>query len=322
MTPIAGLDEGQRLRLGDVLRRSVVQIRAGATTGTGFFIEPRQVLTCRHVVAAAIAPGTAAISVTGFLDASGEPRTVPATIAAIPPGKAPDIAILGIAEGSAGSCVILDACEIADGTALMSGGFPAKAPLAYQAQRFTAGFLAEGEGQARQLRIEGDVVLDGMSGSPLVSLRSGLVVGVVGMTKGSGGPLGGFAAMITDALDMLPRLQPLVDRPPAAARDWIRTVGPTSLKHAGRDWKTGARWSQTSVLPRIDLMVEQDVADAAGNWHIVVRNTRATGGGTRVARSAAELGDGVMRAVDGWARRQMITRLEEVQILGRVLDRR
>jgi hypothetical protein len=321
MTPIAGLDEDQRLRLRDVLRRCVVQIRAGpAATGTGFFIEPRQVLTCRHVVAAAIAPGTAAISVTGFLDGSGEPSSVPATIAEIPAGRAPDIAILGITGGSADSCVILDACELADGTALMTGGFPARAPLAYQAQRFTAGFLAEGEDQARQLRIEGDVVIDGMSGSPLVSLRSGLVVGIVGMTKGSGSALGGFAAMIMDALDELPRLGPLVDRPPAAARQWIRAVGATSLKQAGRDWKTGARWSQTSVLPRIDLVVEQDAAGAAGSWHIEVRNTRAAGNGIRAERSAADLGAGVMRAVDGWSRRQMITRPEEVQILGRVLD--
>jgi hypothetical protein len=123
MTPIAGLNDDQRLRLRDVLRRCVVRIRVGtATTGTGFFVEPRQVLTCRHVVAAAIAPRTAAITVTGFLSGSAEPTSVPATILDVPPGTAPDVAILSLAEGSADSCVILDACEIADGTALMSGG--------------------------------------------------------------------------------------------------------------------------------------------------------------------------------------------------------
>jgi hypothetical protein len=322
MTPIAGLNEDQRLRLRDVLRRCVVQIRVGtATTGTGFFIEPRQVLTCRHVVAAAIAPRSAAITVTGFLSGSAEPRNAPATILDVPPGTAPDVAILSLAEGSADSCVILDACEIADGTALMSGGFPAKAPLAYQAQRFIAGLLAEGEDYGKQLRIEGDVVSDGMSGSPLVSLRSGLVVGIVGMTKGTGAALGGFSTMLADALDQVPLLQPLVDRPPAAARQWIKTVGATNLKEAGRDWKTGARWSQTSVLPRIDLTIEQDPAGAAGTWQIGVRNTRAGAASTRVQRSAADLGDGVMRAIDGWSRRQTITRPEEVKILGMVLDR-
>ena len=60
-------------------------------------------------------------------------------------------------------------------------------------------------------------------------------------------------------------------------------MGATSLKEAGRDWKTGARWSQTSVLPRIDLTVEQDAGSAAGTWHIGVRNTRA--GDTSIACS-------------------------------------
>ena len=101
MTPIAGLNDYQRQRLAEVLRKCAVQIRAGATTGTGFFIEPRQVMTCRHVVAAAIAPRTAAISVTGILSGSDQPRSVPATIADIPSGDWPDIAILSIAEGAA-----------------------------------------------------------------------------------------------------------------------------------------------------------------------------------------------------------------------------
>ena len=43
MTPIAGLNDYQRQRLAEVLRKCAVQIRAGATTGTGIFIEPRQV---------------------------------------------------------------------------------------------------------------------------------------------------------------------------------------------------------------------------------------------------------------------------------------
>lgn len=321
MTPIAGLNDYQRQRLAEVLRKCAVQIRAGTTTGTGFFIEPRQVMTSRHVVAAAIAPRTAAISVTGILSGSDQPRSVAATVADIPSGDGPDIAILSIAEGTADSCVILDACEISGGTELMSGGFPAKAALPYQGQLFTAGLLAEGKDQARQLRILGDMVIDGMSGSPLVSLQSGLVVGIVGMTKSSGAIAGGFSTMFIHVLDKLPRLQPLVDRPPAAARQWIQAVGATNLKEAGRDRRTGARWSQTSVLPRIDLTIEQDTAGGYGNWQIDVRNTRAADAGIRVPRSAADLGGDVIRAVDGWSRRQLITDAEEVRILGRVLDR-
>lgn len=321
MTSIAGLGDGQRQRLAALLRRCAVQIQAGGTTGTGFFIAPQQVMTCRHVVAAAIAPRAATISVTGLLGGSDEPRTVAATILATPPEEWPDIAILKITEGAADSCVIVDACAIPDGAALMSGGYPAKAALGYQAQRFTAGFPAHGKGQATELRIEGDVVIDGMSGSPVVSLQSGLVVGILRITKGSGAALGGFSTMLADVLDQVPLLEPLVDRPPAAARQWIKTVGATTLKEAGRDWKTGARWSQTSVLPRIDLTIEQDAGSAVGTWHVGVRNTRAGDTSVRVARSTADLGDGVMRAIDGWSRRRTITHPDEVKVLGRVLDR-
>ena len=323
MTSIAGLGDDQRQRLAGLLRRCAVQVQAGGTTGTGFFIAPQQVMTCRHVVSAAIAPRTAAISVTGLLGGSDEPRTVPAAVLAIPPGEWPDIAILKIAEGAADSCVILDACEIPDGASLMTGGYPAKAALGYQAQKFTAGFPAHGKGQATELRIAGDVVIDGMSGSPVVSLRSGLVVGLLRITKGSGTALGGFSTMLADVLDQVPLLQPLVDRPPAAARQWIKTVGATSLKEAaGRDWKTGARWSQTSVLPRIDLTVEQghrqrrrDLAHRRAERRAPATPAFACSGPRPTWVTTC------LRAIDGWSRRQMITHPEEVKILGMVLDR-
>jgi hypothetical protein len=78
MTSIAGLGDDQRQRLAGLLRRCAVQIQADGTTGTGFFIAPQQVMTCRHVVAAAVAPRTAAISVTGLLGGSDQPGTVAA----------------------------------------------------------------------------------------------------------------------------------------------------------------------------------------------------------------------------------------------------
>jgi len=327
MTPSGGLDEGHRQRLAELLRRCTVQIQAGRTRGTGFFIAPKYVMTCRHVVttiapgaAATIAPRAAAISVTGLLRGSGEPRSTPATIRDLPAGDWPDIAILSLAEDAAESCVILDASGIPDGTPLLSGGNPTKAALAYQAQRFNAGFLAHGSGQARELRIEGDVVTDGMSGSPVVSLHSGLVVGILRITKGSG-TLGGFSTMFADVLGEIPLLQSFVDRPPAAARQWADTVGALGLRASGRAPKTGARWSQTSLLARIDLTVEQDTGGAPGTWQISVRNSRATGTCAPIPRTAADLGEGVLRAVDGWSRRQPIRRPDEVKVLGRVLDR-
>jgi hypothetical protein len=320
MTPSGGLDEGHRQRLAELLRRCTVQIQAGRTSGTGFVIAPKYVMTCRHVVDAAIAPRTATISVTGLFSGSDQPKSTPAAILEVPAGDWPDIAILSLTADTAGSCVILDASDIPDDAPLMSGGYPAKAHLAYQAQRFTAGFPAHGSGQVKELRIEGDLVIDGMSGSPVVSLRSGLVVGILRITKG-GGTLGGFSTMFADVLDEIPLLQAFVDRPPSAARQWADTVGALCLRESGRAPKTGARWSQTSLLARIDLTVEQETGGALGSWQVSVKNTRATGAGGPVPRTAADLGEGVLRAVDGWSRQQPIKLPDEVMVLGKVLDR-
>lgn len=321
MTPPAGPGPAQRARIAGLLGRCVVQVQAGPMTGTGFFIAPRQVLTCRHVVAAALGRRGAPVSVRWFPAGSGESVRLDASVLEAPDGNWPDVAVLAVPGAADCPCVVLDAGEVLADTPLLAGGYPAGASLEFQPQRFTAGYPAHSEGQAREVRIEGDLVSDGMSGSPIVSLGSGLVVGIVRITKGTGAALGGFGTMFADILDKVPRLQPLGDRPPAAAAEWIRAVGAASLKEADRDWKTGARWRQTSVLPRIDLMVEQDSTGAAGAWHVEVRSARAGGQPVRVPRSAAELGEGVLRAVDGWSRRQAITTTEEARILGRVLDR-
>ena len=150
MTSIAGLGDDQRQRLAALLRRCAVQVQAGGTTGTGFFIAPQQVMTCRHVVSAAIAPRTAAISVTGLLGGSDEPTTVPAARSGDPTGGMARHRHPQDHRGRRRFLRDADACEIPDGASLMTGGYPAKAALGYQAQKFTAGFPAHGKGQATE----------------------------------------------------------------------------------------------------------------------------------------------------------------------------
>ena len=246
MTSIAGLGDDQRQRLARLLRRCAVQVQAGGTTGTGFFIAPQQVMTCRHVVSAAIAPRNAAISVTGLLGGGDEPRTVAAAVLAIPPGEWPDIAILRIAEGA--SRVLRDAGRLPDPGQRRADEAADTRPrpsLTIRRSRFTAGFPAHGKGRRRNSVSKVTWSSTVCPAVHVVSLQSGLVVGILRITKGSDAALGGFGTMLADVLDQVPLLQPLVDRPPAAAREWIKTVGATTLKKSrpatGRPVPGGAR---------------------------------------------------------------------------------
>ena len=183
-------------------------------------------MTCRHVVSAAIAPRTAAISVTGLLGGSDEPTTVPAAALAIPPGEWPDIAILKITEGAAESCVMTGRLRdpgwrLADDRLISGQG----CLVGYQAQKFTAGFPAQGKGRRLSYASRVTWSSTGCPAVPWSACGPGLVVGILRITKGSGAALGGFSTMLADVLDQVPLLQPLVDRPPAAARQWDQDRG-------------------------------------------------------------------------------------------------
>ncbi len=316
-----GLTAEQEQQILDALRESVVLVRAGGSSGTGFFIAAGQILTCRHVIESAIRDAVP-ISVTyGAGPAAPAGKQVAATLRDNPPAGWPDVAILDAPAAVDASCVVIDSGPVTYGTALLTAGYPAKALVTYQVQRFTAGDPGRDDADNPLLRIEGDVVSSGMSGSPVVNLQSGLVCGILGLTKGANSALGGFATLFSDFIGQRPYLNTLNDQPPEAARDWVQILTATQLQRVGRHYVTGARWGATSVLPRLDLEIEQGEADTWGDWRISFRSHPAGPTVQHVRCSISDLGDGVMRAVDSWSRRQTIKLQDEVEVLGDVLHR-
>jgi hypothetical protein len=266
--------------------------------------------------------GTAPITVTyGSAPADRAGRVLTATPTIILPPEWPDVAILDVPDAADSRCVVIDSGQVTRGTLVLTAGYPAKAKVPYQAQDYTAGEWAYYNSGRRKLRITGDVVNTGMSGSPVVNLESGFVCGILGVTKGPDQAVGGFATMFSDLVEEQPDLNRLNDQPPEAARAWLDVLDEVQLKNAGRDYSTGARWGAVSVLPRLDLEVEQGEQDLWGTWRISVRSSPAGPTAERAVRQISDLGDGVMRAVDSWSRRQTISLQDEVDVLGDVLHR-
>jgi len=318
MTYIADrLSADKTTGLRELLEQCVVRIQAGQNVGTGFFITSRKILTCGHVIKSAEGSPEPEILVSWFGDQNdgrvlnADPQYFPASW--------PDIAILTVPDSADRVCVVLDSGTVDAGTPLLTAGYPSEALLAFQPQEYAAGYPAKDNDGKPELRITDDVVKLGQSGSPIVSLRSGLVVGILRMTKADESQAGGFGTMFRDIPGDFPDLQALIDRPPSAAKQWIDVLGSLLLKSSERD-TDGTRIHRKSTLPRIDLIVDQAAGGPLEKWQIGIRETRS-GDPSPIPCTTAELGDGVLRAVDGWSRRQMIRQDTEIEILGRVLDR-
>lgn len=295
-----------------LLARSVLRISCGGTLGTGFVVDRGLLLTCRHVVAAALDRG-APIAVTDVAGTSYEGATVRE---ARGPGW-PDLALLDLPAAAGLPALVLDATPTPRGTAqdLLVGGFPAKATeVPYQ----TRGFASGGEqnhgppGGGAYLRLDGDPVVGGMSGGPVFSLAGGFVCGIVRLTLDDRIDAGGFAVPLATVLQQLPELKAVHDRPGPAARPWVDLLGPMHLKSYRRD-ADGTRWDvEAAPAPRVDLRVV--TGTPPGGWTVSVAEPAHES-----AVGVGDLGGEVMEALDRWSRRRPLESRAEAELLGTLL---
>src|SRR6266699_5167029 len=181
--------------LYELLRICTVRIavlgRAGH--GTGFFVAPGRILTCAHVVKAS-RPNTDMVEV--FWD--GQPHH--AQIMQLAPES--DLALLQI-DLKDHPCVWLSQ-EDMPFDHLYGYGYPDNRPGGDPAT-----FTLEGKGghQGGQLKFKAGQVRPGLSGAPILNVRTGHVCGVVQSTRDRASDLGGRAVSASTVFQVFPELE-------------------------------------------------------------------------------------------------------------------
>jgi len=180
----------------NLLEECLVRITPSDKIGAGFFVAPRLILTCAHLVDN-IQIGE---HVSIFWHKKEEFK---AQLMKVCPPPYPDLALLGV-EGIPEDhpCVFFDN-ETHVGDSLYSIGFPQGYPNGSPST-----FALEGNTGGPDLLLtfkEGEV-RPGFSGSPLLNLHSGGICGMIRLTRGEGTLMGGRAIPVSTILEHFPEL--------------------------------------------------------------------------------------------------------------------
>lgn len=179
-----------RTSLWDHVEQCTAKLELGPKTyATGTLIAPGFLMTCSHVVSAA----------QGRLRVLVDDREVGWSLVADLLAPFPDLALLRI-DHSSRNWVRLDPV-VDPGDSLYMFGYTDEFPLGESASGELEGWSRVGSGH--NLKIKGGQVRPGMSGAPLLNLRTMSVCGIVRTTRDRGTDLGGRAVPVDEVADLL-----------------------------------------------------------------------------------------------------------------------
>jgi hypothetical protein len=181
----------------ELMGRCLVRLAApGASGGTGFFVAPGTILTCAHVVAGAPS---------GSVKVDLGTRTVAGIVAAVHPSAGgdgmypyPDLAVVTVEGVIEHGVVVLDEGLPLLDDRLHALGFSSTLDGRSGAEPATYtfdGLHPVDSGMLLKLGA-GAQASSGMSGAPLLNLRTGLVCGIVKTTRDNEHPYGGWAVPV------------------------------------------------------------------------------------------------------------------------------
>jgi len=186
----------------DLMGKCIVKITVSkgnkvGSTGTGFFVAPRLIMTCAHVVKEA--KNNKELSINIHIE--GQNHTV-----SVNEGnffEEADVCLLRT-DISSDFCVYLEeSMEVGDD--LYAYGYP----VDLKGNSFGDSLTLEYEGNDEQTlaKLKGGQVQPGFSGSPLLNLRTGNVCGVLKRTRDRNTDLGGRAIPVTEIFRLISELK-------------------------------------------------------------------------------------------------------------------
>ena len=270
----------------------------GRPVGAAFFISDNLLLTCEHVVTTrevATTHETVEIQPIGRERRSAE---VVSTDGA-------DLALLRSHwdQGEPSPCVVLN--PTLDQGDCFVASFPREDGLSPGLEIFDV------KAHPRKDLIGGDQILEieagktitwGMSGGPVVSARSGAVIGIVRSSKDPVDSLGGGAVPISRAAEAFGQIAEVLRKSTLAMVPWRNALGRDNWQRLGRSWN-------------IEECIDLRVSGKRHRW--LISMDQAAGPG--LDRTGPDLGEGVAEALFHWAQRRRIRDVDEVALLGPLL---
>jgi hypothetical protein len=289
----------QATELTQLLKECTADVMSGGVSrGAAFFVSNTILLTSYHVV-----EERADLTIQ-----TRRGRTPSVAVIAPNPGRDDDLALLRVAieDSDPGQPAVLldDSIEAKDYYVV---GYPDEQGQGPGQE----GFYVEGHDRAVihgtpvLLQVEaGKIVTYGMSGGPVLNMDTGAVAAVIRSSKNPNEALGGGAIPVARVFQHYPELAEFGRNAPVAVERWRNVLGPELWRLRGQAWE---------IATEIDLTI----GGTRNAWSIASKVISEEG----VTRTASDLGEDLTEAMFRWAQRRRLSTRDEVELLGRLLEK-
>jgi hypothetical protein len=295
----------------------------GSHAGSGFFVAPGIVVTCHHVVRLSDMSPDGTEGRISIVSPTGGAYTV-RDAREWSPTDEDDLAILRVEPADGHPLVLLDT-GLRARDELHTFGFPEGYPNGAPATLVAEGWME----MDRWLKVAQGQVRQGMSGSPVLNLRTGAVCGILKRSRDPRHALGGYAVSVRRLFKLSPTLASGNLRHHTTRRSTWFDLLPTQ----GQKLLLAQRTPGPAALPECVMVIGVD--QRKGAWEVSATVHRRAGEGPGWAAEApigpvkVDLNDVralVARVFRDWASREVAVRGrvdpgEQIRLLGEILSR-